>query len=190
MTPNGDRLLLLAARDLTAVLQQAGLTPTIIGGVAVSLMTRARHTDDVDAQVVFDVDDAPELLDTLTRNGFRARFSGMVELARDARIITMVHEATGTVVDIALACMPFEAEIEKRAILHRAADIVLRLPTPEDLVVLKAIASRPKDLEDIRNLALTYPNMDRERIERWVREYGDLLETPDLWERTRVLLDE
>ena len=56
-------------------------------------------------------------------------------------------------------------------------------------MILIAIASRPKDLEDIRNGALTYPDMDRERIEHWVREYGELLEMPDLWDTTRVLLD-
>jgi len=60
---------------------------------------------------------------------------------------------------------------------------------PEDLIILKAIASRPKDLEDIRNIALTYPDMDRARIEYWVREYAELLETPDLWEQTKALLD-
>lgn len=48
--------------------------------------------------------------------------------------------------------------------------IAMKLTTPEDRIILKAIASRPRDLEDIRNLALTYPNMDRKRIELWVRE--------------------
>lgn len=57
-------------------------------------------------------------------------------------------------------------------------------------MILKAIASRPKDLEDIRNIALTYPRMDRKRIEHWVRQYGELLESPELWEQTRALLDE
>ena len=113
----------------------------------------------------------------------------MAELAREARMITVLHEATGTVVDIALACMPFETELQNRAIVHRAADIELRLPTPEDMVILKAIAGRPKDLEDIRNLALTYPELDRKRIERWIREYGELLEAPTLWDQTLALLD-
>jgi predicted nucleotidyltransferase len=189
MTPNADRLLLLAARDLITVLKEMGLVPTVIGGVAISLMTQSRHTDDVDVQILFDTENALELLEKLTKNGFQPRFPGMAELARQARIITMRHEATGTVVDIALACMPFETEVQDRAVVHRSTGIELRLPTPEDMVILKAIAGRPKDLEDIRNVALTYPEMDRSRIEYWLRSYGELLETPELWNQTEALLD-
>jgi predicted nucleotidyltransferase len=189
MMPEADKLLLVAAHDLINVLEGMGLVPTIIGGVAVSLMTQSRHTDDVDAQILYDAEDAPILLDILVKNGFQPRFSGMAELAREARMITMRHEATDTVVDIALACMPFEIELQNRARVQSVAGMAIRLPTPEDMVILKAIASRPKDLEDIRNLALTYPNMDRKRIEHWVREYGDLMETSELWERTQALLD-
>jgi hypothetical protein len=89
MTPNADRLLLLAARDLIAALQEMGLVPTVIGGVAVSLMTQSRHTDDVDVQILFDTENAPALLEKLTNNGFQPRFPGMAELARQARMITM-----------------------------------------------------------------------------------------------------
>ena len=32
---------------------------------------------------------------------------------------------------------------------HRAGTLVLRLPTPEDLIILKAVAHRPKDMLDI-----------------------------------------
>lgn len=189
MLRGNDSELLIAAREIVTALSEMGLAPTVIGGVAVSLMTQSRHTDDVDVQVVFDTSNASNLLDALAKKGFQPRFSGMAELAEQARIITVRHETTGTVVDIALACMPFEQEVQERATVHKALDGNLRLPTPEDLVILKAIASRPKDLEDIRNIALTYPDMDRKRIERWVREYGDLLESPDLWQQIRPLLD-
>jgi hypothetical protein len=33
---------------------------------------------------------------------------------------------------------------------------------------MKAIAYRPKDLEDIRTIADKYPNLDTKRIEEWV----------------------
>ncbi len=189
MLKKTDRLLLLAARDLVEVLENMGLTPTIIGGVAISLLTRSRHTDDVDVVIDFDIENASILIENLAKNGFKPRFSGMEDLARQARMITLLHEATGTVIDIALGCMPFETEVQDRAQLHKAGGVELRLPTPEDMVILKALASRPKDLEDIRNLGLTYPNMDRARIEYWLISYGELMETPDLWEATRSLLD-
>jgi hypothetical protein len=64
----------------------------------------------------------------------------------------------------------------------------LRLPTPEDLIIMKAIAHRPKDLEDIRTIADKYPNLDVKRIEKWVKAFGEVLETPELWNLINSLL--
>jgi predicted nucleotidyltransferase len=59
--------------------------------------------------------------------------------------------------------------------------IQLRLPTPEDLIVMKAVAHRPKDLEDIQAIAASHPNLDKARIRFWVEQFGDALDLPDLW---------
>ncbi|MGB8983188.1 MAG: hypothetical protein WCC12_15035 [Anaerolineales bacterium] len=64
----------------------------------------------------------------------------------------------------------------------------MRLPTPEDLVILKAIAHRPKDLLDIREIVLNNPNLDLARIERWVKDFAQLLETPELWGQIEKIL--
>ena len=53
---------------------------------------------------------------------------------------------------------------------------------------MKAIASRPKDLEDIRTLVVKYPNLDRRRIERWVKDFAELMETPELWGQIEKIL--
>jgi predicted nucleotidyltransferase len=111
----------------------------------------------------------------------------MVDVAKQARVVAVVH-ATGIHVDIAIGCMPFEVELVHRSEIHRVADLGVRLPTVEDLIILKAIASRPKDLEDIRTVASIYTDLDRDRIRHWVTEYGDLLDEPDLWNRVEPLL--
>jgi hypothetical protein len=53
---------------------------------------------------------------------------------------------------------------------------------------MKAIAHRPKDLGDIRTIAEKYPNLDMGRIEEWVKAFGGVLETPDLWDLVKPLL--
>jgi hypothetical protein len=53
---------------------------------------------------------------------------------------------------------------------------------------MKAIAQRPKDLEDIRTIAEKYPNLDLKRIETWVKAFGEVLEMPDLWDLIKSLL--
>ncbi len=189
MTPSLDGRLLAAIHELQDVFHEMNLNSVFIGGVAVSLLANPRATEDVDALIIFDVNDRHTLLTNLENRGFRLLVADRDDFIIQMRLITAIHEATGTVVDIMLGCMPFEEEVIARSNLSSDADIAISLPTPEDLVILKAIASRPKDLEDIRNLGLTYPMMDRVRIEYWVKSYAELMETPDLWERTLALLN-
>lgn len=64
----------------------------------------------------------------------------------------------------------------------------LRLPTPEDLIIMKAIARRPKDLADIKAIAGSHPGLDIERIHFWVEQFGEALNQSDLWELISQLL--
>ena len=58
MTKSDDKPLLIAARDLISSLEELGITPVFIGGVAVSLIATPRHTDDLDALIIFDTTNA------------------------------------------------------------------------------------------------------------------------------------
>jgi len=76
----------------------------------------------------------------------------------------------------------------ERAQTQSVAGLAVRLPTPEDLIIMKAIAHRPKDLNDIRTISDKYPDLDTYRIEEWVKSFGDALELPDLWGQIKSLI--
>ena len=65
--------------------------------------------------------------------------------------------------------------------MHTSGLITLRLPTPEDLNILKAVAHRPQDLLDIEAIVSNQSELDHERIQFWVQQFADLLELPELW---------
>ena len=136
---------------------------------------------------MFDTQRNEVLLEALERHGFRSGFPNMADFGRDARFVTLVH-ISGVVLDLALGCMPFEDELIERSTEYPDPEITARLPTPKDLIILKAIANRPQDQIDIRTIAEIRSNLDTKRIERWVREYGELLETPHLWDEISKLL--
>ena len=69
----------------------------------------------------------------------------------------------------------------KRGIVQSTSTLSVRLPSPEDLIIMKAIAHRPKDLEDIRTVVDKNPKLDIPRIEKWVKQFADVLEMPSLW---------
>lgn len=167
---------------LQRLLSRFGDRGVIIGGTAVSMLGRARFTEDVDAMFLLSIQDIPRLLETAKEEGIEPRVENAAEFARKSRVMLMKHVPSETNIDISLGIMPFEQEMVERSVVHYIDKALqIRLPTPEDLIIMKAIAHRPKDLEDIRTIADKYPNMDVGRIEEWVRAFGDILETPDLW---------
>ena len=74
--------------------------------------------------------------------------------------------------------------------MHKFDTLQLRIPTPEDLIILKAVAHRPKDLQDIREIFDRQPNLDLPRIENWVKAFAKALEMPNLWGQIEALLKE
>ena len=96
-------------------------------------------------------------------------------------MLLLRHIASGTDIDISLGVLPFEIELVERSKVVEFGSIKLRLPTPEDLIILKSVAHRPKDLADIQAIATKNLNLDKERIRYWVEQFGEALDLPDLW---------
>jgi len=181
--------LLDALEALQHLLSRFDNKGVIIGGVAVSILGRARFTEDVDAMFLLSNKDLPRLLEMAKEEGIEPRINNAVDFARKNRVLLLKHTITDTGIDISLGALPFEEEMVERGMLYEVDDALqLRLPTPEDLIIMKAIAHRPKDLEDIRTIAEKYPNLDVKRIEQWVTAFGEVLETPDLWGLVNSLL--
>jgi hypothetical protein len=102
--------------------------------------------------------------------------------------LLLKHTPSETDVDISMGILPFEKEMVQRDSTKSFANLSVRLPMPEDLIIMKAIAHRPKDLEDIRTVAAKFPNLDTGRIKRWVTAFGDAMEDPGLWDEIGLLL--
>jgi len=58
------------------------------------------------------------------------------------------------------------------------------------LVVMKAIAWRPKDKQDIREIVTINPSLDWDSVIESFTEYADLLETPERVDDLRALIKE
>lgn len=172
--------LLTALGDLTAWLKAAQVSGVIIGGVAASLLGRPRVTRDIDALVVLDETDWARFLAAGKQFGFVPRRPDAIDFARQARVLLVQHAPSGIDVDIVFGALPFEEEAVANAISVDVAGIRLSLPTPEDLVIMKAVAHRPRDLGDIEAVLDTHPELDAQRVRRWVREFSMALGMPDL----------
>lgn len=183
MIPSQDLTSLLAPltalQRLMARFDNQGI---IIGGIAASLLGRPRLTADVDAMLLLSIEELPLLMEVAAQEGLVPRITDAQDFARRHRVLLLRHQESGINVDISLGLLPFEIEAVERSIVYQVGPLAIRLPTPEDLIIFKAIAHRPQDLLDIQAILESHPNLDRKRIERWVREFAQLLEMPEVWD--------
>ena len=178
-----------AIESLQRLLHKFDDRGVIIGGIAVGFLGKPRFTADVDAMFLLSTQDIPKFIELASAENIRPRIQNAEEFARKNRVLLLKHVPTETDIDVSLGILPFEEEMVERGGIKSFANLSVRLPTPEDLVIMKAIAHRPKDLEDIRTVAENYPNLDVGRIEEWVKAFGEVLETPDLWDVVKPLLN-
>jgi len=173
---------------LQSLLSQFNNRGVIIGGVAVSLLGTPRYTVDLDAVFLLSFEDMPRLLAEAAKQGIEPRVSDPIGFARKSRVLLLRHTASGIDIDLSLGVLPFEIEMVERSTTVEIGSIKVRLPTPEDLIIMKAVAHRPKDLADIQAIAASHPGLEKERIKFWVEQFGEGLDLPELWRDIQKLL--
>lgn len=174
--PAGQRFL-SALRDLAGSLEEFGAPWLVIGGVAVIAAGIPRLTVDIDATIWAPGTDPETLLDRLQIHRIVPRIRDAVAFAKERQVLLAQHEPTGVPVDLSFAWLPFEEQAIRCGVEGDYAGVPIRLPRPEDLIIYKLVAARPRDLEDAERLLLLYGgSLDVPRIRRVVREFAEALE--------------
>lgn len=166
--------------DLLAWLRGAQVPFVVIGGVAVAFLGRPRVTRDIDALVWLDPSRWNELLDVGAEHAICPRIEDALAFAQQARVLLLVHEPSGITLDLSFGALPFEEETLARKITRKVHRLQIPLPTPEVLIIMKAVAHPPRDLADIEGVVDTHPRLNRDRIRQIVQEFSDVLVMPQL----------
>jgi predicted nucleotidyltransferase len=180
--------LLRALGDLASWLKDQGIRGAVIGGVAVSILGRPRVTRDVDAVVLIDAAMLESFLSSGSRFGFVPRLDDAIGFARRNRVLLLLHDPSRTPVDISLGALPFESESIDRASVITISGISFPVVTAEDLIIMKAVAHRPRDQADIESILDANTSLDLERVRYWVGEFAAVLESPDILTDLQAIL--
>ena len=180
--------LLAALADLMKWLDAMKVPSMVIGGVAASVLGEPRLTQDVDALAIVPEADWGTVLAGAAPFGIVPRIELALEFARRSRVLLMRHVASGIDLDITFGGLSFEETAVANCEVHRIGGVSIRLPRVEDLLVMKAIARRPKDLQDIRGLLAAHPDADIALVRRWVGEFATAVSMPDMLEELDKLL--
>jgi hypothetical protein len=144
----------------------------LFGAQAALLYGAARLTADVDVTVDLGEHMPEELATAMERAGFQLRFSDR-DFIRRTRVLPASDPATGLGLDVVLAGPGIE-ELFFARVEHRDIDGVdVPVASADDLVAMKILAGRPKDLDDVAAiLAARAEDFDERRL----RETLELLE--------------
>ena len=159
--------------DLDAALGALSVRWYVFGAQAAILYGVARLTADVDVTVHVPAGQSvTSWMPTLEQHRFQPRFADAAFLAQ-TRVLPLVHQPTALPVDLVLAGPGLEEEFLARARRLAVDDVLVPVIEVTDLVVLKVLAARAKDLEDVATLL----RIQAERIdESRVRHVLSLLE--------------
>jgi len=103
--------------------------------------------------------------------------------------VLLHHARSGVPIDISLAWLPFETEAIQHARETDFAGVRIRVPRPDDLVVYKLVAARPRDVDDAEKLlAIHGRTLDLPRVRRLLEEFCRALEDPSRLETFERLL--
>ena len=141
-----------ALRSLAHVIDGRGLGWFVFGAQAVAVRGAPRATQDVDVTVQVDPGQLDELVADLESEGLRHRYPELAdELLATGSVIPLVHPS-GMEIDLIVAGSGLEALALSRATRATIDGVVVPVARATDLVVMKVLAGRGKDLEDVRAL--------------------------------------
>jgi hypothetical protein len=151
--------------DVIDALNKAGVRYSIVGGVAAILHGAPRMTGDLDLAVVLEVKNLLSLVDAMTGLGYKPRVpvdpndlanSRVRELwQRDQgmKVFTFVHpDKPFADVDILVEEQVNFQTIWEHQVKYQAGETVLPTASIDDLIVMKRLSARDKDLSDIAAL--------------------------------------
>lgn len=172
-------------REAIAFLEVQGYRYAVIGGIAVTTWGTIRATRDVDLKVL-----VPDLDYAAVRTAIRAAFPepGRPHAPDNPFVVSVNIE--GVVVDFLLALPGYEEQIITRATRCDLGDLPVWVCTPEDLVIQKAVAGRPKDWQDIEGVLIEqWGRLDLIYLENWLAQFSELLELPEIVSQYRAIQD-
>ena len=161
---------------LAAALGAAGVSYMVIGGQAVIQHGQSRLTEDIDITLGIEVSDWRRADALLRAADFVPRVLDYEDVAIKGGLLLLADRSTSIRLDAALSGSEFEQAALKRAQVLRVGKMNVRFVAPDDLVIQKLVAGRERDHDDVRRLLRKQPALDRAYVERWLREYGIVLD--------------
>ncbi len=165
---------------ILSLLEASGSGGVVIGGVAAATLGQPRFTHDIDLCAALTSEELPGFYAAAAARGLQPRTADYIAFSKLHRMILLRDVERNTDVDISMAALPFEFEAIARALSVDMEGLKVPIVSPEDLIIMKAVAKRPQDREDIARVLDSHPGVDLARVRFYLPQFADALDDPEI----------
>lgn len=158
----------------------------IIGGQAVLIYGEPRLTRDIDITLGLGPDRLDDLVNVVSELGLRPLVDPET-FTRQTLVLPCEENDTLQRVDFILSLSDYERAALQRTRTVTIVNTPVRIASPEDVIIHKMVAGRPRDLEDVASIVAKIPALDADYLSRWLGVFETDLARP-LEEPLRHLL--
>jgi hypothetical protein len=160
-------------------LDQQEVEYVVMGGLAVRALAIPRPTNDVDLTIVCSPEKLPTLLKSWQSECLQVPevyLSGWVDRIAEMPLVklkTQISPDHSVDLDIFLCETEFQRSLVSRRIEAEIDDQrSIWIVSPEDLILLKLIANRPRDLIDVADILFVQGQLDESYMTHWAERLG------------------
>ena len=171
--------LIAALRDFVGIFDRLALPYAVMGGLAVRVYGIPRPTQDVDFTVAVARERLGEVYQAAMSLGYTVAepyLAGWVDRVAGMPVVKLRRYIgeRGVDVDLFLAECRFQQEMLARRRTALIDGVTVSMVSPEDLVLLKLLAGRPRDIADITDVLFTQGRLDEVYLRSWAGQIGVL----------------
>lgn len=171
--------ILKSAREIADFLEARHISYAFIDGLALQYWGEPRLTSDIDVTVLVSNEVLEEFVNVVLKH-FRARIKDANSFALKNYML-LIESTEKVPINISLGIPGYEQEALQRAVLVKFLEVgMLKLLSPEDFIIHKCVAGRPRDIEDVEGILLRQTfELDTELIRRWLTAFREVMESHD-----------
>ena len=168
-------------RALAPVLRRYGDRWYLFGAQAAIIWGRPRLTGDVDVTAFLEPEAPEAFVADMRAAGFTLRVTDAKGFVERTRVLPFLHGETRLALDVVLGGPGPEEEFVRGTKVVDIEGTSVPVLAPEELVVTKILAGRPKDVEDVRGILQAQGrSFDAARTRRLLRMLEEALDQSDL----------
>ena len=163
-------------KRLAVALENAALPYMVFGGQAVLLYGEPRLTRDIDVTVGVDPSRPAPVLRVIEELQLRILVDDVGAFLQQTFVLPVVDPKTNIRIDFVFSLTEYERQAIHRGKMVRLSGVDVRFVSLEDLIVMKVVAGRPRDLEDVASVIRKNPGFDRTHVEKWLSDFDSELD--------------